>query len=334
MKKGERGLKALITGGDGLLGSHLTRQLLEQGFSVRVFLQSASASPTLRGLPVERVEGDLLDEGPALAEAVRGCRYVFHCAAITDLWADPKIVWKVNLDGTRKVIEACVREKVGRLIFTGSASSFQSGPLENPGDESGAFPGAYRGIAYMESKHSAMELVRESTKHGDLDAVIVAPTFMLGDLDFRPSSGELIRQFILRGLRYTSRGGRNFVCASDVAAAMISAIEKGRSGEAYIAGGQNLSYFDFFSKVARIANVPPPRRVLPDFALLSAGAICSGFQGVTGRRAPLDLRTARLSLLHTYYRPQKAIDELNMPQTSIETGIEQTLRGLKEFGHI
>jgi dihydroflavonol-4-reductase len=327
-------IDALVTGADGLLGSHLVRQLLGQGLSVRVFVQPGLESPTLRDLPLDRVAGDLLADDRTVENAVHGCATVFHCAAITDLNADRDRVWRVNLDGTRRVLDACAREGVRRLIFTGSASSFQFGPLDAPGDETGGFPANYRGVPYMESKHQAMERVRRSALRGDVDAVIVAPTFMLGDLDSRPSSGELIRQFIVRGLRFTSPGGRNFVRAADVAAAMIAAMSKGRRGECYIAGGHNVTYLDFFTEVARIAGARPPKWVVPRSALLAVGAIGSAAGKLRGTRPPLDLRMARLASLGTYYSPRKAVAELGMPQTPWQTGIAETLAGLRAFGHL
>ena len=326
--------KVLVTGGDGLLGSHLVRELIRRGYSVRVLIQPRCVSPTLNDLGVERVEGDLLAEDRAVEDAFRGCAYVFHCAAVTDLRADPDLVWRVNLGGTQRVLDACIREGVRRLIFTGSASSFQFGTREAPGDETGGFPPPYRGIPYMESKFRAMDLVRQCVQRGKIDAVIVAPTFMLGDLDSRPSSGELIRQFVARGLPFTSPGGRNFVCAADVAAAMVAAVASGRRGESYIAGGQNVTYLEFFSEVARAAGVKPPRWVLPKSLLVAAGALGSATGRLRGSRPPLDLRMARLALLGTYYDARKAVAELGMPQTPLQTGIAKTLAGLREFGHI
>ena len=327
-------MKALVTGGDGLLGSHLVRELLDRGHQVTVFVQPKSDSPTLDGLPVELVEGDLLDGGAILAEAMGGCEQVFHLAAITDLWARPELVWKVNLEGTRKVLEACCQEEIGRLVFVGSASSFQFGPMERPGDEEGSFPEAYRGIAYMESKYQAMELVRSHVRRRGLDAVIVAPTFMLGAHDSRPSSGELIRRFVDKGMSYTAPGGRSFACASDVAGATASAAERGRSGEAYILGGENLSYLDFFTTVARVAGIDPPRGVLPRPLLLGAGAAGSLAGRATARRVPFDLNMARLSLCDTYYSPDKAVRELGMPMTPVETGIADSIGGLRRYGHL
>jgi dihydroflavonol-4-reductase len=327
--------EVLVIGADGLLGSHLVRKLIERGCAVRVFIQPQSKSPTLDGLPVKLIKGDLLDADGRLEQAVDGCRYVFHCAAITDMWADRDITWKVNLDGTRRVLDACSEKGVQRLVFTGSASSFQFGTIENPGDESGSFPATYRGIAYMESKHRAMKLVLEYVDQRGLDAVVVAPTFLLGALDWRPSSGELIRQFLRRKMRFTSPGGRSFVHASDVALAMVAAAEKGRKGQCYIAGGHNLSYLDFFTRVAKIAGgVNPPRFVLPKTAIMACGAAGSLYGRVFSKRPPLDLRMARLALCGTYYSSDKAARELDMPCTPIDDSIAESIKSLRDYRYV
>jgi len=327
--------KVLVIGADGLLGSHLVRKLIEREYAVRVFIQPQSKSPTLEGLPVELIRGDLLDADDRLEQAVDGCRYVFHCAAITDMWADRDITWKVNLGGTRRVLNACREKGVQRLVFTGSASSFQFGTVENPGDESGSFPAAYRGIAYMESKHRAMKLVLEYVDQLGLDAVVVAPTFLLGALDWRPSSGELIRQFLKRRMRFTSPGGRSFVHASDVALAMAAAAEKGEKGQCYIAGGHNLSYLDFFTKVANISRgVNPPRFVLPRSAVMACGAAGSLYGKVFSKRPPLNLKMAKLALFGTYYSSDKAARELGMPRTPIDVSIEESIKSLRDYGYV
>ena len=187
-RQAKRG-QILVLGADGLLGSHLVRELIGQGYSVRVFVQSNSTSPTLADLPIEIVRGDLLGEPGDLLGAVRGCDLVFHCAAITDLWADPERVWAVNFDGTQRVAEACLRLGVRRLVLVGSASCFQYGTLKQPGDERGGFPCAHLGIPYMASKHRAMRLVLDYAAERGLDAVVTVPTMLLGGYDWRPSSG-------------------------------------------------------------------------------------------------------------------------------------------------
>jgi len=327
-------LQVMVTGADGLLGSNLVRRLLEMGFSVRVLVHPKSSSPTLRGLTLETFSGDLLSEDSVLAEASRGCDAVFHCAAITNMWADPQLTWEVNLKGTEAVLKACLREGVKRLVHIGSASSFAFGPMQNPGDERSPFAEVYRGMAYMESKHEAMKLVREWVTERGLDAVIVAPTFLLGKYDYGPSGGELIRQYLKRGLKYVPPGGRNFANAGDVARAAILAWERGKAGEAYIAGGENLRYFDFFSAVSRIAGTRPPVRVIPKALVLAAGAAGSAYKKIPGKTAQVDLRIARVSCYETYYSSEKALAELGMTQTPIDVAIEDSIESLREYGHI
>ena len=324
----------LVTGADGLLGSNLVRELLEQGFSARVLVQPGSRSPTLQGLPVEMVTGDLLGQDDALKDAARGCDAIFHCAAITNLWARPELVFKVNVEGTRKVLELVFAQKIKRLIFVGSASSFQFGSLQNPGDERGSFPAEYRGMTYMESKHQALRLVREYVSAKGLDAVMVIPTFMLGRYDYGPSSGELLRQFIRRRMKFVSPGGRNFVYVRDVAKAMVSALDRGRKGEFYILAGENLSYLDFFSKAAKIAGIAPPQFQLPGALVRLAGLGGSLYGKIAGRAVQLNSRMARLACLCTYYSAKKARQELGMPQSPIEQAIEESLQSLRDYGHI
>lgn len=325
--------RVLVTGADGLLGSHLVRRLLEGGYEVRALLQPGSDSPTLHGLGIETYEGDILGGADELAGAVEGCPYAFHCAAIANMWADPDLTRRVNFDGARNVFDACLSAGVERLVHIGSASSFSFGPMEAPGDETGPFPGAYRNVPYMESKHRAMKLLFEYVEGKNLDAVVVAPTFLLGDFDFRPSGGELIRQFINRGLKYISPGGRNFAYAGDVARAAVLALEKGRRGEAYIAGGENLCYYDFFTGVARIAGVEPPKRVIPKAAVMAAGAAGSLASRITGKQAVINTRMARFSCYDTYYSSGKAQRELGMEVSGIEVAIEESIGCLRAYGH-
>jgi len=324
----------LVTGGDGLLGSNLVRELLAQGFSVRVLVQPGSKSPTLKGLPVELIAGDLLAPDDTLKNAAKGCDAVFHCAAITNLWAPAELVFKVNVEGTRKVLDICVAEKVRKLVFVGSASAYQFGSKEKPGDERGPFPKEYKGIPYMESKHQAMGLVREYVSEKGLDAVIAVPTFMLGKYDYAPSSGELIRQYISRKMIISSPGGRNFSYAGDVAKAMVFALSRGQKGESYILAGENLSYFEFFSKVAKIAGVSPPKIHLPGALVLLSGLGGSLYGKLSGKPVPLNLTMARLACMHTYYSADKARKGLGMPSTPVDRAIEESIQSLKEYGHL
>ena len=327
--------KVLVTGADGLLGSNLTRELLAQGYAVRAFVQPGSTSPTLDGLDIEVIHGDIT-KPTQVAQAVEGAEYVIHCAAITDLRADPKLVWDVNLRGTGHIVDACLLNDVvvERLLFVGSASSHQFGPLENPGTEANAFPRAHEGVHYMESKLAAVQLVKKAVEERGLDAVILAPTFMLGELDHRPSSGELIARFAEMGLRFVSPGGRNFVYVGDVAKAIVSAIQLGQKGECYLLGGENLTYKQFFTAVAKATQTAPPVGTLPKVVIRGSGLLGSGYERISGRRAPLNRVLARLACTGSYYSADRARTELNMPRTPIPAAIEASVSSLRQFGHM
>jgi dihydroflavonol-4-reductase len=327
-------MRAFVTGADGLLGSNLARLLLERGDAARVLVYPGSTSTSLDGLDLDRAPGDLLDPGFDLAGAMAGCGAVLHCAAVTDLWAPEDLTRRVNVEGTRRVLDACLAANVRRLVFVGSASSFEPGALDAPGDETGGFPAAYRGVAYMESKHEAAELVRQYVRERGLDAVIVAPTFLIGPHDSRPSGGEVIRRFLTRGMRYVSRGGRNFAYAPDVAAGMLLALEKGRTGETYILGGQNLTYLDFFTMAARCLGGRPPKGALSDRSILRMGALAETAGKLVGKRPQFNRTIARLALLGTYYATRKAVEELGMPQTPTEVAIEESAGALRQYGHV
>ena len=327
-------MKIFITGADGLLGSNLVRELLDQGHEVRALIYPGSNSRTLEGLALERIEGDLLGQNFDLAAALAGCGAVFHCAAITDLWATPELTWQVNLEGTRRLLETSLAARIKRFVFVGSASSFEPGPLEKPGDETGGFPAVYRGAPYMESKHAAAKLVREFARERGLPALIVAPTFLLGPFDSRPSGGELIRQYVSKNMGVATPGGRCFAYAPDAARAMAAALTKGRLGETYILGGHNLTYLDFFSRVAEIAGCKPPKRVIPAGLILIAGRIASLAEKVLRRRLLFNRELARFSLVGAYYSSDKAIRELGMTLSPVETAIADSLNSLKQFGHL
>ncbi|MBI2604904.1 MAG: NAD-dependent epimerase/dehydratase family protein [Deltaproteobacteria bacterium] len=154
-------MKFLITGADGLLGNNLVRELLDErnGHAVRVLLQPLAEGGSLSELNVEKVHADIISDVAILDESMKGCDGVFHCAAITDLLASHEAVDLVNVTGTRNIIESCLKNRVKRLVFVGSASSFQFGTRHCPGDETGGFSPTYKGMSYMESKHAAMKLV-------------------------------------------------------------------------------------------------------------------------------------------------------------------------------
>lgn len=322
----------LVTGADGLLGANVVRRLLAAGYAVRALVLPSSPAAVLAGLPVDIVRGDLRTVD--LAPVVAGCRFVCHCAAITDVRADARLARSVNVDGTARLVAASLAAGVQRFVHTASASAHAFGSKAQPGNEESPFPPLYRGIPYMETKADATRLVQQAVARDGLDAVIVAPTFMIGGFDARPSSGQLIVEFLRRRMRLTPPGGRNFAYVGDVAAALVSALERGRTGQIYLCGGENLTYREFFTTVAAVAGVPAPRGTLPRGAVLAAGTAGSLFECLSGRPAPVNRLLARLGSVGTYYDSGKAMRELGLPQTSIAVAVDEAIAWLRSAGHL
>jgi dihydroflavonol-4-reductase len=299
--------KVFVTGADGLLGSNLVRELLKQDFSVKALIYPKSTSQSLKGLKIERVRGDLLDTDGYLARVMRDCRFLFHCAAVADIWGDPDLTWGINFEGTRKILDASLKANIKRMVYVGSASSFQFGTYENPGDEQAPFPQAYKSVA---------------------------PTFMFGSHDSRPSSGELIRQYINKNIPAVSPGGRNFVNVRNVAVAMVNALYQGETGQSYILGGRNLSYLDFFSYVFRVIGKKAPCIVIPK-ALFQVGGKCSSFyKKIFNKKAFIEKRLAQFSCINAYYSSAKAYQKLDMPKTNMEKTVAESIQSLRDYGFL
>jgi dihydroflavonol-4-reductase len=328
------GVTVLVTGSDGLLGSNLVRELLGRGLAVRALVHPSSRSDTLEGLAIERYRGDILDRA-SLEGAMAGCTGVFHCAASTALWPprDPRITI-INLDGTRNVIDVAQRCGISRLVHVGTANSFGFGSRLSPGTEES--PYGYRGfgLAYSDSKLAAQRLVIDRAEKGLIDAVVVNPTFMLGPYDSGPGSGRMIVGFTELRPWFYPPGGRNFVHVRDVAAGMASAFERGRTAECYILGHENLSIQELFAMIAGVAGVRPPSVKAPAWLVVIAGLAGSLRSAITRSPPDLTYEMARMSCLGTYYSPAKAVRELGLPQTPVQTAIEDAYRWFADRGYI
>lgn len=329
----EKSMKVFVTGADGMLGANLVRELLSQGIEVRALIEDGSRSPVLNDIAIEKVKGNILEHPSMLSHKIKGCEVIFHCAAITDLSANPALIWKVNYEGTKNLLTAAVDIGARRFIAVSSASVFGFGTKENPGDETHPTAKIYEGVAYVESKKRATEAVLKSAREGKIDAVVVAPTFLLGKYDWRPSSGELILQYLKMKIPVVTGGGRNFIHTSSAAKAMVNAVEKGKCGESYILGGENVSYKHFFTLVAEKARVRPPRVVVPSTFMKTIGAVGSLYTVVTRKQGLLKYKTACLSLCESYYNSRKAVTELDLPPTNLNTALEDSIDSLRSYGH-
>lgn len=327
-------MKILVTGADGLLGSNLVRELLGRGHTVRAFVQPGRQQQTLEGLTLEKIPGNLLN-ADEVTKAVNGCDAVIHCAASTSVWPiRSEIVNRVNINGTQHIIEAVKKNHTKRLVYVGTANSFGFGSKEKPGVEGNPYKSATYGLDYMDSKYNAQQLLLKEVKESSLPALIVNPTFMFGPYDSNPSSGAMIVALFKGKVPGYTRGGRNYVCAKDAAVAIANALAKGRTGECYILGNENLSYKEAFGKIASTIGVKPPGIQIPSLFAKLYGRLGSMIGNITGKTPAISYPLARIACDEHYFSPAKAVRELELPQTPIETGIKECYEWLKENNYL
>lgn len=327
-------MKILVTGADGLLGSNLVRELLSRGHEIRAFIQPGRQQVTLEGLTIEKFAGNLLDEEEVIKSA-EDCDAVIHCAASTAVWPNRSaIINKVNIDGTKNIIQAVYKNKVQRLIYVGTANSFGFGSKENPGVEGNPYKSATYGLDYMDSKYKAMQLVLEEVKKNSLPALVVNPTFMFGPYDSTPSSGAMIIALYKGKVPGYTKGGRNYLCAKDAAVAIANGLTHGLIGECYILGNENLSYKDIFTKIASTIGVKPPSLAIPSGFAKLYGHIGSFVGKITSKAPAVSYPLSRIASDEHYYSPAKARKVLGLPQTPVETGIRESFEWLKGNGYL
>ncbi len=322
--------QVFVTGADGMLGSSICRELLVQGYQVKAMCLPGRETNTLNGLSVEKVLGDISDKDFLLRE-MKGCDYVIHVAALTNLWPRkfPKVM-SINLDGAINVMEATEHLKMERMIHIGTANSFANGTKEKPGDENSPYIGWKYGMDYIDSKYLAQQKLLAKFKETGFPVVIINPTYMIGPFDSGPSSGQMLIAVYKDILKWYSSGGKSFVCATDVAKAAVNSITKGTLGECYIAGNENLTYNEFFLKACMLMQKPFKMRQAPYFIIITIGFFGSLMSRITRKPPKISYGMALLAKENQYYSSAKAQRVLEMPQTPIEVGISECLEWFKE----
>lgn len=328
-------MKILVTGPDGVLGSNLVRELIQRDHEVSVLLLEGTKSPTLDGLSIERFYGNILNMED-LDKSFKGQEVVIHCAAATNVYpARNAFVNKVNIDGSKNIIDATLNNNVQRLIYVGTANSFGYGEtLENPGKEGNPYRSLKYGMDYMDSKRYAQEHVLEAVEKRKLPAIVVNPTFMIGPYDSKPSSGEMIIALHHGKVPGYTAGGKNYVAAKDAATAIANAVTMGRIGECYILANENLTYQEAFSKIATAIGAKPPKMKLSSFMVKTYGSLSTLFANIFKYKPAVTKELAVISCDKHYYSPEKARKELLLPQTPIEIAAKECFQWFVENNYL
>lgn len=329
-------MKALVTGASGFVGSAIARALIARGWDVRCLVRESSSRRNLESLSAELVFGDLAD-GASLERALAGCEALFHAAADYRLGArDPRLLYQTNVEGTRNVLDAAERQRVEHVVYTSSVATVGLPGDGSPGDELTPV-GLHDMIGhYKRSKFLAEQVVREWARvlvHGR--AVIVNPSSPMGPGDVKPTpTGQILVDAASGRTPAYVDTGLNVVHVDDVAAGHLLALERGRAGERYILGGENLSLEDILTKVARLVGRKPPRIRLPHAVVMPIAYVAEGYARVTGRPTRVTLESVRMSRKRMFFSSAKAERELGYHSRPAHEALADAVRWFEANGYL
>ena len=296
----------LVTGASGFLGWHVARVAIEHGCAVRALVRPGSH---VEELPVESVSGDLRDAA-SLERAASGCGIVFHVAGDYRLWSrNSRELYDNNVEGTRNLLQAARAAGVERVVYTSTVGAIGI-PPSGLGDETTPVSLADMTGDYKRSKFLAEQVALEFARAG-MDIVIVNPTAPMGDHDFKPTpTGRIVLDFLNGAMPAYIDTGLNVVDARDAAEGHWLACQRGRSGERYILGSENLTLAEILRKLAVIAHRNPPRIRLPYFVAWCAGASGTAWAKLSGSPPRVSLEAVRLAQKKMWVTHAKAEREL------------------------
>ncbi len=328
--------KVLITGATGFIGNHVARLCLEKGDSVRVMVMPGEDRSPLDGMDVEVVEGNLL-EPASLAGVVQGCEQVYHLAAMFAIWTkDPDLHYKVNVDGARAMMEAAMAAGVEKVVFTSSVAAIG---IEGGGarsTEKTAFNSWPWASEYIMSKFISHQMVKGMVSDG-LPVTMVMPGLPFGPGDRAPTpTGTMILRTLQGKMKNYWDGGVCAVDVRDVAAGHVLAMEKGRVGESYILANRdgNMTNREFLTLIGEIAGVEDVAvNEVSGKVMLRVAKLAEMFSKITGKAPMTTYKNTMYVLQHGYVDPGKAIEELGLPQTPIETAVRDSINWFRDNGY-
>ncbi|MBL6749933.1 MAG: NAD-dependent epimerase/dehydratase family protein [Nevskia sp.] len=333
MSAGARPL-ALVTGATGFVGSAVARVLLAEGFAVRALARRGSERRNLEGLDLQVAEGDLTDPA-TLAPACAGCQALFHVAADYRLWAPrPDEVYRANVDGTRAIIMAAQRAGVRRIVYTSSVATLGIPKDGSPGDEDTPVGLADMIGHYKRSKFLAEEAARELAQAG-APVVIVNPSTPIGPRDLKPTpTGRVVRDAAAGRMPAYVDTGLNIAHVDDVARGHWLAYGKGRIGQRYVLGGEDLSLRQILAVVAGLVGRKPPRIRLPHAAVLPIAYAAEAVARLTGVAPVATVEEVRMSKKRMFFSSRKAERELGYIHRPARQALEDAVAWYRQNGYL
>ena len=329
-------MKAFVTGATGFVGSHVARVLAEQGAELRLLVRSNSDTKNIEELKADRVVGDLRHP-ESVERGMEGCDTVFHVAADYRLWVhDPEQMYRSNVDGTRAVLEAARKHGVRRVVYTSSVATMGFSRNGHPADENSPVSLEHMIGHYKRSKFMAEQVALEAGKSSGMDVVVVNPTTPVGEQDIKPTpTGRIVVDFLKRRFPAYVDTGLNLVDVDECARGHIAALEKGRSGERYILGGENLTLKEILDELAAITGLPSPHVEVPYLVALIAGVVDEVVTGRVLRREPrATIEAVRMSRKKMFVTSAKAERELGWKVVPVYDALRRAVDWFRAHGYL
>jgi len=329
--------KILVTGATGFVGSALVRRLAQQGAAVRIIVRPHSDRSNLAGLALEEVAGDILDR-PSITRALDGCTQVYHVAGLYRAWMrDYRDLQRVNVEGTRNVLEAALRAGVAKVVHTSSIAALGIRPDGRPSDEQTPFNLFHLNVPYELSKYAAEQVAFELAGRG-LPLVVVRPALVMGPGDHYPTpSGKMVLDVLQRRIPSYFDGGIDVVDVDDVAEGHLLAMKLGQPGESYNLGcpGNFATMQELFNVIAQYGGVkPPPLRVPCFMALAWARMLTAVADRITHREPVATPGNIQILSLKKRVDFSKAARELGLPQTPLSVVVARTVNWYRSQGAV
>jgi dihydroflavonol-4-reductase len=331
----QRGDTILVTGATGFVGSAVARALQARGVRPRVMVRAASPRGNLQGLECEIVRGDLGD--PASVDAaVRGVRYVFHVAADYRLWTrDPAAMIRTNVEGVRAVMNAALAHGVERVVHTSSVATLRLKDAAGPVDETAPMNADEAIGPYKRSKVMAERLVEQMVADQALPAVIVNPSTPIGPRDIRPTpTGRIIVEAASGRVPAFIQTGLNLAHVDDIAEGHILALEKGRIGERYVLGGQDVSLQGLLTVIAGLVGRRAPRLELPRGPLYPLARAAEAVARLTGKEPFITVDALDMAKYRMFFSSAKAEQELGYRARPYEGAVADAVAWFRQAGSI